>query len=230
MDPKVCVIFHCGYAEEWEFYKAYLRNVPCPYDFYVTVCVKENIAEVEEVENEIRAFKKDVILKRVENRGLDGGGWIVCLSLIFAAQKTYDYVLKLHTKSPQNFSAMWRVDLLTPLLGNKDAARRCLKLFESNPKIGMIGAHQWIRATTANAALKEFAEKLGLPYLEGVPFVGGTMFWARFEPLAAPFRAVDLNKIFDNFSVGYHSFRTEGHLLERMYGIILAKANLILAN
>lgn len=225
--PRVCVVFHCGYTEEWKFYKTYIQTIPCEYDMYVSLVVRDPIAQVEKVESEILIFKPNAVITKVANRGLDGGGWFMALHSIFKANKSYDYLLKVHTKSPRNYSPMWRIQLLTPLLGSGAHVQRCFNLFASDSTIGMIGCNEWLRVCEPDSKhIQQFAEKHGLPFDPTAVYVGGTMFWARFEPMVAPFRALDLPAVFDKFSEGYHSGETEGHMMERIYGMLIKAANL----
>lgn len=251
--PRVCIIVHVGYADEWPYYSERLANVAragIVYDLYATVI--ENQLSPQLI-NALRAFgalgacrhtgrrSNNVKIIGVPNRGLDGGGWLTAVAAAMAHTRRgtvcrdYDAVLKVHTKSTRNFGPQWRECLLDAIVGTPERAAHCVGLLASNPAIGIIGARPWVISEAPRADVLAMASRLGLEpnaATDVMPtvFIGGTMFWGRFAPLATPIVAGcrgDVASVVDTLTPGFPPLiETDGHMIERVFGLLAARAGL----
>lgn len=125
-----------------------------------------------------------------ENRGMDIGGFLSLLPLVLNG--SYDYILKLHTKSLD----YWRRQLVAPICGTPSLVKNALRLFKTNPAVGLIAAVSTIYYERVNRPpnahyLKLLAPQFGLTYSD-FKFVGGTMFWVRRSLIERYFGGRDL--------------------------------------
>ena len=255
--PRLCVIFHLGYMEEWSFYESYLCHLAhVPFDFYVTVRkdVYPDSTSLLAVEKLFSDFHRSLCEKgglvtssqktvnhdsgdaisagqtfvlSVENRGLDGGGWFMALHAIQKMGRSYQYVLKVHSKSTRHLGPEWRLMLIRAVASSPHKIDRCLRMLDEDPSVGMIGSAQWLFSEGTRTQVKAFADRIGIPITRsGVRFIAGTMFWARFEVLARPFRSMDLQKIITTLPEGFPVAESDGHWIERLFGYFVEEANL----
>lgn len=155
-------------------YTRYLSFLPRGYSLFITAVHDHAIIA--------RAFPNAKRIK-VENRGMDIGGFLAILPYILTGD--YDVVLKLHSKS----SKTWRTDLLTPVCGSPQAVNKCLRMF-SDPSVGMVGAQKWLltpKTWKCNTYyLKMLSERFQQP-LQQCSFIGGSIFWMRVTVLKRMF-------------------------------------------
>lgn len=138
----------------------------------------------------VQRFFPQAIIIESENRGMDIGGFFYLLPLILRG--SYQYILKLHTKSMYS----WRRALVAPLCGTSGQVRHCLKMFEINQRLGMLGAsnhlyreHQMRKPNYYY--VQQLTKKFGIPY-SSCSFIGGTMFIVRTSAIEKYFRNADL--------------------------------------
>lgn len=166
-------MFNLGQLSEFHQYLENITKAGYKYDMYValpTGCDARVITS---------RWPKAVVIHH-NDRGMDLGGFFaLCPSLM---RHRYDYVLKLHTKSEKQ----WRTDLVIPLIGTPGNVMTCLKSFDI-PTIGMVGARKWLINMS-----KDFG--IYTPHLTAIcktwkicnnkyTFIGGTMFWIRYNLL-----------------------------------------------
>jgi hypothetical protein len=189
------------------------------------------------------------------NRGLDVGGWLVSLYSIFNQVQTrngaeereegaiddstadhtpvwmrYDLMLKVHTK---NFDSAHKHDwcraLMNAVAGTPQRVRACVRLFATDPSIGMLGARAWHIFERYRADVQAMAQRMGLPTQpqQGSKFIGGTIFWARFPLLAAAFAGKDIRQLINLFPPGYpldlfgRNTDSAAHFVERIFGNLI---------
>lgn len=143
-------------------------------------------------------FCDEVRVVQLQNRGKDVGGFLHAVK--HHALLDSDLVLKIHSKKSQNpetyFQAIshvfgceirdgdqWRRLLIDPLCGSQRQVSAVMHAFEADSSLGMIGAGSFITtAPDANQVLFEsVCARLEVP--QRLPFVAGTMFWARSAAL-----------------------------------------------
>lgn len=198
---KILVCMHVYYHEMCRELLDCLSNLKgLDFDLYVTLN-----DDTQEIRNEIKAFKDDAVILKVDNKGYDVGPFCEVLKLVDLDQ--YDYLIKLHTK--RNFMQTgwingfdvsldkWRNRLLS-FIRTRDKLDTCLEAFKSDPTIGMIGNYGLISTFKTSSHRKDYSylcktsgellQKAGLtPYPEKTySHVAGTMFIARaklFKPM-----------------------------------------------
>jgi lipopolysaccharide biosynthesis protein len=222
---RICVVFHIGDPQTLGFYLPYLRNIPESYDLYATVLQKDIKTKVPNVRDALKKLNDNVVIIPMPNRGMDPGGWIKTLQRIFQYGAHYEYVLKIHTKAGgPEWRQKWRTNLVRALIGTKKKAQDCLNIFESKPKVGMIGARPCCLPQDFRPDVTHFGRRIGIPPSNMYKFVGGTMFWARFEPIAKPFRKLNLDFVFNQFPPGKPEDEGPPHYMERIFGSIITQA------
>lgn len=226
---KILVHLHLYYHNQLDYMIDKLSNIEgCKWDLFVTVC-EDNEASKEK----ILSFKKDAKIIKLGNVGYDLYPFVHILSLVDLDK--YDYIIKLHTKSTYRnenpndlrFKSNWRNMLVTALLNNKEKFKENLEIFESNPKVGMIGCQGLVHDISTEAkenipVTNSLLEKLGIKKREG-KFVAGTMFMARAK-LMQPLKDLKLSP--EKFKKGISNKTgdagTLAHALESIVGAIIS--------
>jgi len=242
--PRVAVVVHAAYASEWDFYEPYLINVyraGVAFDFYATVVNEPMALPIVPLLNAFGSryggVGNHVHVMTMPNNGLDGGGWVLAAAAMRERARIhgdYDMVLKVHTKSPRNFSPLWRVALLDAIAGTPERVAECVTAFVMDSHLGMLGAREWIREESPRRDVADMLGRLGLPPHPATDnaanrFVAGTMFWARYTPLVAPLDVHDADTLVAGFTYGPPAgSETEGHMIERVFGHLVSRAGLVL--
>lgn len=229
---KICVIYHYGYASEWNFYKPYFENIE-NYDLFITVYYKKNTNEYAECIHNIMKINMNAMIINVENKGTDTGPFLIALHKINKMELKYDYVIKLHSKSPYNYSPEWRQQLIESIIGSKYILNKNLHLLNENKNIGMIGSSEWLIEEPLKCNIEElflnlFGETSITNYYK---FIGGTMFIGRFNIFDDIISKNDnIIKHISQFNNGLsydennELIEKEGHWLERIFGSIVKNA------
>ena len=222
---RIAVHLHLYYLEQLPRILAYLKNLTgVDYDLIVTMCGEDAAAE-----SGLKAFKADVQIIKVENRGYDVGAFMEFLHRI--KLDDYDYILKLHTKNTTkgNYThlngrrfdnALWAKVLYDALLKSPKQVKENLQQLEEKPEIGMVAAaycisgehklyDKWLEEI--NSCLAE----MNLPQVRDFSFVAGTMFWARAE-IFKPFLRYGLKDFAP--TDGKIKEGTKAHVFERLFG------------
>ena len=226
---KVGVFLHVFYPELGETIAAYLRNIPCSIDIFIST--KEDSVEVlknvfARVENAQR-----VDVRHFSNIGRDVAPFIVG----FKDQiLNYDLILKLHSKKSPHSNALsgWFLHCLDNLIGSKTITATNLKALQS-PETGIVypienyalslgikhdscWGHEDGNYTKANPFLKRF----NLDHIKRdsqFRFPTGTMFWCKPE-LLKPILDWDLS--WNDFDEeGGQIDGTIAHSIERLIGL-----------
>lgn len=242
INKKIAVHLHLYYLDLWLEMRSYLNNLNrLNVDIYITISKDALKNEVENISSQINFLFPNCHILYCENRGMDVGSFFEVISYIYNSGKTYDYLLKIHTKkslqaSGKKKGAEWRRELLEGLLGSQSTVDRIISLFESDPSIGMIGPKNMIISKTkrdvalgANANLqniKLLANKFGLAIKDEQRFVRGTMFWSRFNEIVKPI--VDSGLSIKDFESGHQLDMTKAHAMERLLPAIIEKKGLSL--
>ena len=209
--PRVCCICHIGSYHIFNKMKTYIDNlVSAQYDAYhldIYFNVIDTISK-----DEIRQLKKSYPNETIfesENYGFDIGSFFHILEHIKRKSYTYDYLLKIHTKTNNNS----RTDLLTPIMGSIQSIRDILTSFENKKEVGIIASKKR-RCIDAHV---DFTRNQ--PYLQQLlkwrfnettaickqPYVSGTMFWVRFSLIDELFMKYNLPNIYNSLN-NIHTF------------------------
>ena len=209
--PRVCCIVHIGSYYVFNKMKKYIDNlVSAQYDAYY-LDIYFNVIDTISKE-EIRQLKQNYPNETIfesENYGFDIGSFFHILEHIKRRSYTYDYLLKIHTKTNNNS----RADLLTPIMGSIQSIRDILTLFEKKKEVGVIASKK-SRCIDAHV---DFTRNQ--PYLQQLlkwrfnetttickqPYVSGTMFWVRFSLMDELFMKYNLPNIYNSLN-NIHTF------------------------
>lgn len=229
---KILVHLHLFYHDQLDWFLKKLRNITCDYDLYVTV-VEQNESSTQK----LKAFKPDVHIIKVPNRGYDIYPFWLVLQKVDLDK--YGLVLKVHTKNERkdvyvnsgySFSGwQWRDALVNSLLQDKKQFVKNVSLFQDDT-IGMIGHSDLIRDPakvadpTFEKILKPILEKHIGQTLVHAPFICGTMFMVR-SFILDEFKRIEfkLNDFGKDCATGMVADLAHG--LERYFGILVKMYN-----
>ena len=186
-DLRIAVIAHVFYGDLWEEIESYLKNIPIPFDLYITMIEGRECQEAKDATYADRVFV-------LPNKGFDVGPFIHAIKEIDLSK--YDLVCKIHTKKSTTHGnpvqgAQYRSQLLVAVLDDANWVTNILYYFLNN-NIGLAGSrhralplidlqgslganHKWVETI-----FKKF--NIVVPYRD-VYFIGGTMFWIRSDIL-----------------------------------------------
>lgn len=213
---KIGVIVHLFYFDLWSEILRYLRNIPAPFNLYVSVVEGVPAEVVAEIEREF----PDATILKCSNRGRDVLPFLRCLEI--AVKDGCTMVCKIHTKKSlhRTDGDKWRRDLYDKLLGSTDGIRAILRTLSARPSLGIVGpAGHKVSSDVywgSNAEhLGRLACALGFePEKMSFEFIAGTMFWARTEAIS-PLLSFGLDDA-DFESEGGQVDGTLAHAIERL--------------
>lgn len=224
-DPKgrIAIHLHVFYPDLAKEIAGYLKNMPFPYDLYISVTTEQALETCQRSFAVLPLCRK-IDIRLVPNRGRD----LAPMFCTFGDELSqYDYIAHLHTKkSLYNRGATegWREYLYRGLLGNEDQIRKIFGLLQSVPSHGIVYPQNyfllpyWANTWLANRELgRTWCLQLGIYDIPRgyFDYPAGSMFWARGDALAPLFRA----KIkYDDFPE--ESGQTDGtlsHTIERLF-------------
>ena len=182
-----------------------LASLREPFDLIVTT-VPGRQSLIEEIRRDFPKAEIEVM----ENRGRDVRPFLVLLER--GRLDRYRFVCKVHGKKSSDggrksyLGSLWRRRLLFDLLAAPGLAAHIVKMFDSDPRIGMIGPSAFrlpnkdyseaLSWSVNTERVLELAGKMGVPAEKfRLDFFGGTMFWVRPEALA-PLRRLKLSEAF----------------------------------
>lgn len=201
----------------------YLKNMPFPYDLYVSVSSEEAL-EVCRRKFTNLPLCRQVEIRKVPNRGRD----IAPLLCTFGDELLrYNYIAHFHTKkSLYNKGATegWREYLLQSLLGSRERIRRIFNLMQGKSPCGIVYPQNcallpyWVNTWLANRESgRIWCMRLGITEIPRgyFDYPAGSMFWARTEALAPLFRAgITLNDFPEEQG---QNDGTLAHTIERLF-------------
>lgn len=141
------------------------------------------------------------------NYGFDIGSFFHILQIIKENNETYDYMIKLHTKTHDGM----RNELIEPLLGNISNIRNTMELFRSRTNIGIIASKKsrCIDAHSDFMRNKHYLQQLLSWYFnENTTIIKqvyctGTIFWMRFDIMKQLFFKYDIKNIINSMNNEY---------------------------
>lgn len=190
---RVAVLLHIGSLLSLDELLRDINNIRLagiPFDLYVNLVIGK--VPIEQTTRIILLAYPHAIIQASENRGMDIGGFLQLLPVVLTATTSYDYVLKLHTKT----SSWWRRALIQPICGSPGQIKLCMRTFQTQPRVGMIGSSRYLFREELGRQpncyyIQHLTTLLNIPYTE-YQFIGGTMFWIRTSVLRSIFEGRDI--------------------------------------
>jgi hypothetical protein len=141
------------------------------------------------------------------NYGFDIGSFFHILQIIKENNETYDYIIKLHTKTDNAI----RNELIEPLLGSISKIRNTMELLRSRTDIGIIASKKSRCIDTHSDFIrnKHYLQKLLGWYFNETTMVikqvycTGTIFWTRFDIISQLFFKYNIKNIINSMNNEY---------------------------
>lgn len=235
----VAAVVHLYYHDLWPEIRSYLENLRhINADLYVTLTTDKPREELDRMRAKIlRSWPRATVLD-LPNRGMDAGAFVEVARYIHKAGRTYDLILKLHSKKSLSVSGeenggKWRRELYDGLVGTVSIVERILSIFADHPQVGMIGPTGMILEKTSNDVAEQrivnapkinlLSARMGLSDRKQ-KFFRGTMFWARAKEIIAPIVSAGLT--IDDFEDGHAPDGTLAHAMERVFACMIRSREL----
>lgn len=228
---KVAVVLHLFHVDLLDGIYAYIRNVICTHDIFVSV---KSVADHRLVSEYFSQRSVEVFVYLHPNIGRDVGPFISLLNSGFLDR--YLAVCKIHSKK-SNYHAKgdaWRDELLKPLLGSSQTVLKIISAFQRLEDCGMVGPE---RAYVSDARfwggnemrLRTLAAEVGIdPATIRLGFFAGTMFWVRPAALAC-LRKRNLQLVEFDPEDGQRD-ATLAHVIERIVTLCVQEAGYFVAS
>ena len=229
--PKLLVHFHVFYEEQIPWFLEKLGNINgCQWDLYVTYSrLSEKAREL------ISAAFPDAVFMEVENVGYDVWPFIKLLKSIDIG--SYDYVMKLHTKSASSIKTkwrgiyldgtVWRDRLVDAMLLDRERFAEIIARLGEDSTAGLFCHRMFLVKPTSpfpedNEALETELSRIGLDALDR-HFCAGTMFIARISPFNL-LRSADLTQEMFSSGMASHGNGSLAHVYERIISFAVSSA------
>lgn len=219
---KVCVILHLYYVDLWGYFLPYLKRIDTDIDLYVTI-TDGHSGSFTDIHDAIMSEFPQSHIYSLPNRGMDVAPFLYVMNEISLSKKTYDVIIKLHSKKSLAHSfelgERWRNQLTDALLGSLPKIQNnYLSCLNSNSK--MVGSSAWILNEKVSGFEQQFfSENINFTDYE---FIGGTMFMVDFNLIMDWFLEQSIYKRFYNqFEDGYIGDGSIAHQLERVLGCLV---------
>jgi len=231
----IAIVLHLHYQDLWGEFKD--KIVPLLSDkvhLYVTV------NEFTPISIEISNYAKDVYI--LENRGADFGPFVYTYNKI--RNLGYKYIFKVHGKKSLHNTKIgntWRKRLTEVLIENEDVFNSVVSAMDKDSRIFMAGAYSCFY-DRAKEPIDGKGRTDCLPYIDKLNeyvniethgcFIAGSMFAVTTEYLEILFKDTDLDKLYNNFRIGYFRESSLEHAMERMigYGVEYHKGKFLIIN
>lgn len=211
-NKNLVIVLHLFYKDVVDEILEYLNNIPIEFDIIVSVPNYGNKDIIKKVINKYP--KSQILITHSKNSGRDIEPFIKIFPIIWSLK--YKYVLKLHTKRGLfEYGDLWRKEILSSLLGNKERVIEIINQFDVNNNLNMVGTKP------CYLSLKNF------PYSDegnlaknllknpiGDGFFAGSMFWCRLSCLEPILSLFLRNFVGDNLANDGNIL----HLIERLFG------------
>lgn len=222
---SIAVSLHIGNCDIFDDIMIYLHRLKDTiiFDLYANILVYGDYRDKNHtiIKNKLLHFKSDTYISTYENIGMDIGPFLKHIKYIKEIKKTYDFVLKLHTKT----NVVWRNELIDPLLSSSKNILYYLNRMQNDKNIGMICSNKWLlnMDTLNNYILFNLLKKYKIAYNSECKFVGGTIFWIKWDILSSFFTVNKIDELYSMLEKGYSENKrpTVVHSIERLFGIII---------
>jgi len=227
---KIAAVLHLYYTELWPEFAAFLNQILCPFDLWITHCSLDGTVRAQI----LQSFPQTQIVQ-VENRGRDIWPFISLLNQNAFAK--YEYICKIHSKKSAHkpgekeslLGSRWRRRALYDLLA-AGRAEHVIDMFERDATLGIVGPrtlrmphsrynNEKAWGTDRNRQLAmQLAHRMGIQMGEkDLDFFAGSMFWVRRRALE-PIQLLNLRR--DDFPDECGQLDSElQHALERLFSV-----------
>jgi lipopolysaccharide biosynthesis protein len=227
---KVCVILHLYYVDLWSYFLPYLKRIDTDIDLYVTI-TDGHSGNFTDIHDAIMSEFPEAFIYSLPNRGMDVAPFIYVMNDIFLRRRTYDVMIKLHSKKSLAHSyelgERWRNQLTDALLGSLPKLQNgYFACVDSNNT--MVGSSAWIlNQKILGYEQQFFKEEITFSDYE---FVAGTIFMANFNLIMDWFVQNSIyDRFYKEFEDGYIGDGSIAHQLERVLGcLVKLRGNYIL--
>lgn len=227
---KVCVILHLYYVDLWGYFLPYLKRIDTDIDLYVSI-TDGHSGHFTDIHDAIIGEFPEAFIYSLPNKGMDVAPFIYALNDIFLRRRTYNVLIKLHSKKSlahgKELGERWRNQLTDAVLGSLPKLQNgYFSCVGSNHT--MVGSSAWIQNQNVLGYEQQFfKEEITFSDYE---FVAGTMFLANFNLIMDWFVQNSIyDRFYKEFQDGYIGDGSIAHQLERVLGcLVKLKGNYIL--
>jgi len=227
---KICVILHLFYVDLWGYFLPYLRKIDTDIDLYVTI-TDGHSGQFTDIHDAIIGEFPEAFIYSLPNRGMDVAPFIYVMNDIFLRRRTYDVMIKLHSKKSLAHSyelgERWRNQLTDALLGSLPKLQNGYYACVGSDNT-MVGSSAWVQTQNLLGYEQQFfKEEITFSNYE---FVAGTMFMANFNLIMDWFTKNSIyERFYKTFQDGYIGDGSIAHQLERVFGcLVKLRGNYIL--
>jgi lipopolysaccharide biosynthesis protein len=214
----IAICFHLGYIHRFNEFTPFIDNIIqyCPNtDIYITYREDTDPSDICR-----KKYPNVHMLKAI--RGADTGAFLLQIKQLLISDKTYDYVLKLQTKSNNTECPKWMSELTEEIAGSVHKISRIFKMFYDYEDIGMISCRKWLvkrnMSTDSNYnIMKDICKRIKISP-DCSFFVGGTIFWIRMDVLRRTFQGINLDDEYHKCEIGKPHEPSYTHSWERIFG------------
>ncbi len=231
---KILVIFHVYNSDQIEYFIKKLNSIKSALEIIITTSL--NVYDLREL---LLKYKPSALHKYSINRFTNVGSDVLpFLKTITKLKITeYDYLLKIHTKSPRPDDSKvyglpvakfrWRDDMVEALIGSESIFSNRLKLLKENPNVGIVGCKRYLFSTRNNNEFKNYKldeYSLWFDMINCENYFGGTIFLVKANLFLKLKNHLLENKwLLDEKDPEYHGkhSHTRAHIFERIFGLIV---------
>lgn len=219
---KVCVILHLYYVDLWGYFLPYLKTIDTDIDLYVTI-TDGHSGLFTDIHDAIISEFPQAFIYSLPNKGMDVAPFLYVLNEIYSSKRTYDVIIKLHSKKSLAHSyelgERWRNQLTDALLGSLPKLQNGYYACVGSNNT-MVGSSSWIQNQNILGYEQQFfKEEITFSDYE---FVAGTMFMANFNLIMDWFVQNSIyDRFYKEFEDGYIGDGSIAHQLERVLGCLV---------
>jgi lipopolysaccharide biosynthesis protein len=219
---KVCVILHLHYVDLWGYFLPHLKGIDTDIDLYITI-TDGHSGSFTDIHDAVMSEFPQAYIYSLPNRGMDVAPFLYVMNEIFLSKRTYDVMIKLHSKKSLahgfELGERWRNQLTDALLGSLPKLQNGYFACVGSDK-AMVGSSAWIQTQkVAGYEQQFFNEQITFTDYE---FVAGTMFMANFHLIMDWFVLNDIyERFYGEFADGYIGDGSIAHQLERVLGCLV---------
>lgn len=197
---RLAIFLHLFEPTLWFYYRPYIKLLyqsGHSIDFYLSYQNEHLLHQM------IRDEYPNIRMLQVD-RGCDLGGQLMMTKMALESGILYDFVLKLHSKTHDQ----WREGLVEPLCGSSSQISYVLDLLRDQSKTGIIGAQTYkYKMDHNNSPLQDqMCQRLKLKVdYDSHFFIGGTIFWFRWSTMVKSLSsfAIDLTAEYNQMEQGF---------------------------
>lgn len=225
---KIALFVHVYYTDSWDsFICDNLKKIHRPgFYYFFNLC---NSLNTSGLSARIKESFPDAYIITTPNKGKDIGGKLALMDLYLSTSVSTDFIILLHDKkSPHSLNGdLWRERLFKII--HPEYVNIIIKMFSKEPKIGLIGAKEFIMneydkgkkkyESLNNDKLMQLFHKYNI-HTKDFRFIGGTMFWVRTTIFSDFFKRVpplECRKMLEPGNITDMDQGTYTHSWERLF-------------